>query len=122
MKSKFLEIFYPYCIERLEDGRYVILNRNYKPLGVMTSERIDYGPYAVSLKITPSVASKISWKGDADITRIYLYQSRHTVCESYEWKAYTERLKVLSSRVVEGKTDLEEAMLGEEIATPQIPT
>jgi len=38
-------IFLPYCIQRLEDGRYVVLNRNYKPLGFRTTEFLRYEDY-----------------------------------------------------------------------------
>ena len=32
----------PYCIQRLEDGRYIVLNRHYKPLGETTREWVTY--------------------------------------------------------------------------------
>ena len=57
----FRAVFMPYCIERQPDGRYVVLNRAYKPLGFFTSDYIRYSdhPVAVGLRITPKTADKL---------------------------------------------------------------
>lgn len=67
-----------YCIDQLENGKYVLLNRNYKPLGFQSHEWFDYGAYpiAVSLRITPKLAARISHTGDENTRRIYMYDER----------------------------------------------
>lgn len=88
----------PYCIQRLADGRYIILNRNYKPLGVQTSERVDYEthPSAVAISITPTRASKLDWDGREDTDRIYLYNDGCIpTASAAHMQAYLERLGVL---------------------------
>ena len=32
----------PYCIQRTTDGKWLALNRNYKPLGTLSREWVDY--------------------------------------------------------------------------------
>src|SRR5262249_23726174 len=55
----------PYCLGRQPDGRYVVLNRNYKPFGFLTDDFVDYAnyPVAVSLKVTPHGARTLSCHG-----------------------------------------------------------
>lgn len=68
-------IFLPYCIERLSDGRYIVLNRKYKPLGGRGTDYVVYEehPAAAKIKITASKARKISHSGSDDLSKIYLY-------------------------------------------------
>ena len=40
------EIFLPFCLQRTADGGYLVLNRKYKPLGVMSRERVDYDTHS----------------------------------------------------------------------------
>lgn len=37
-ESKFRQLFLIYCLDRLEDGSYVALNRRYKPVGFASTE------------------------------------------------------------------------------------
>jgi len=104
MKLKVLEIYYPYCLKRIEDGRYVLLNRRYKPLGMMTKDHIGYGPYAVKMKMTAQMAAKLSWQGSDDVNSIYLYQNHDRVTTPTGWTAYAERLKYLGAKVAESES------------------
>lgn len=66
----------PYCIERQADGRYVVLNREYKPLGFKTKDFIKYENYPVGVKLPglrPATAAKISYNASKDLGTIYLY-------------------------------------------------
>lgn len=87
-------IYLPYLIERIEDGRYVVLNRRHKPLGIHTTERIEYAPYAVRLPgLTEKQAQVISHNGSADIQAIHLYSDTRTPLESEaSWSDYQQRL------------------------------
>ena len=88
-----------YCLELLECGRYVALNRNYKPIGFLTDDRVNYGEYPVLLdvRVTPRAAARISWKGDSNTARIYLYNDGCIPVPGKEsWSHYCERLGVLA--------------------------
>jgi hypothetical protein len=55
----------PYCLKRRADGRWVLLNRHYKPLGFDTSAWVDYGAYPIglALRMTPTLAAQLSYDG-----------------------------------------------------------
>jgi hypothetical protein len=93
-------VYMPYCIERQSDGQYVVLNRNYKPLGFRTSERIDYGNYPIAAKLkglTPKIAAKISCTHSADTDKIYLYDDGCIPTDNAaNMTQYFERLAVLA--------------------------
>lgn len=97
-------IFMPYCVKRLTDGRYIVLNRRYKPLGIRGSEHISYEdhPSAVRIKITKSQACKISHNGSEDLERIYLYDDSSIPAKGKDnLHGYMERLHVFMQLKVE---------------------
>lgn len=66
----------PYCLKKLEDGSYVVLNRHYKPVGFKNSERLNYNDYPVCHKmkgINKKTAASISFCNDDNLEMIYLY-------------------------------------------------
>ena len=69
--------FNPYCLQKREDGTYILLNRDYKPVGVTTPYRVwvDYEtwPEAFDIDISPDQAAAMSHNGDDDARRIYFY-------------------------------------------------
>lgn len=92
--------FLPYCIEPLPDGRYIVLNRNYKPLGE-SSGWVDYEthPSATTIKgLTTSNLAKIDWRGAPDADgRIYLYNdASNPIRNAANWEAYAARLQALA--------------------------
>lgn len=98
-------VFLPYCIKRLEDGRYIVLNRLHKPLGVSSSAWVVYEehPSAAAMKITPSKAKRMSCRESDDVSVIHLYKDE---CipdggKAEHLDAYVRRLKVLMSLEVE---------------------
>lgn len=96
--------FMPYCIQRLKDGRYIVLNRRYKPLGVQTRVWVDYDthPSAARMKITKAKAVKMSWKGSDDLAEIHLYNDGCIPTGSTEHlTAYAKRLLVFMNLVIE---------------------
>lgn len=91
-------IFLPYCIKRLTDGRYIILNRRYKPLGTFTNEYIVYEthPSAAHIDITESIAKKLSHDHSDDMNVIQLYSDACIPTDSDKHlRAYSDRLAVL---------------------------
>ena len=86
----------PYCLKRLKDGRYIVLNRKYKPIGFTTNERVVYEDYPIgySIKgITSDTARTLSWNGSDNREVIYLY-SDDTATRG---RSYIERLVRLAS-------------------------
>jgi hypothetical protein len=95
----FGHVYLPYCLEKQSDGSYAVLNREYKPVGFNTREWIRYEEYPVTinLKITPTIAAKLSSRGDPNIDRIYLYDDGCVpFCKSGKHTdAYLDKLKYL---------------------------
>jgi len=100
--KKFWRVFLPYCLQRLKDGSWVVLNRNYKPLGVFGREWLDYETERscfVARGLTKSVAEKISYKPlpDEIPDQIWLYDdSSHPDRGAAAREAYLRRLGVLA--------------------------
>lgn len=74
------QLFAPYCVKRLTDGSIVVLNRMYKPLGMVSTSYVDYGEYAVRMNIPDSLARSVSCDGKGFIAScdgagdtLYLY-------------------------------------------------
>ena len=66
--------YLPYCIKQIKQGQFVILNREYKPLGQRTHDWVNYEEHMVRIKgLTPRLAAKLSVHGDPDLSVIYLY-------------------------------------------------
>jgi len=96
----FRSVHLPYCLTKQADGKYVVLNREYKPIGFKTKDWIDYEKYPVAVKIkglTAKVAAKISYKGSVDLENIYLYNDGCIPTKSAKnMQAYLNRLEVLA--------------------------
>lgn len=99
--------FLPYCIEQQEDGRYAVLNREYKPVGFWTRAYVTYENYPTLVRIkglTPLRASKISYKGSTDTKLIYLYNDGSVPTHSAKnMTEYLKRLAVLATLKIEGE-------------------
>lgn len=97
-------VFMPYCIKRLKDGRYIVLNRDYKPLGIRTRDWVDYDshPTAAKIKITAATARKLSWETKDDTDVIYLYNDGSVPTRSAaDMKTYLAKLAVLAKLKVD---------------------
>jgi len=97
--------YFPYCIKRLPDGRYILLNRLYKPLGVVSREWVVYEehPSAAAMNITPAMARKLSWEESENVDFIFLYNDGCIPTRGAEhMKAYLDRVAVLMKITVEG--------------------
>src|SRR5687767_9964865 len=96
-------IFFPYCLDQLEDKTWVILNRNYKPVGSSATKFVDYteavDPSIRIAKITPTQARRISCRVDeASGSRLYLYDDGCIPTDSpANMAAYLQRLSALMS-------------------------
>jgi hypothetical protein len=103
--SDFRAIFLPYCLDKQPDGRYVVLNRKYKPVGFLTKEHIEYPDYPICVKfkgLGEITAAKISFNGDSNMDRIYLYDDGCIPTNSSEYMAdYLRRLEILAKLAVD---------------------
>lgn len=102
--SEFRHIYLPYCLERQADGRWAVLNRMYKPVGMNTKEHVTYGdPYVVKLKgLGPSTLAKLCAPGShMSETKIWLYNDGCVPTDSaVNWDAYQERLRLLAKLTI----------------------
>ena len=98
--NDFRSVHLPYCLKRLPDGRYVVLNREYKPLGFKTSAQVHYEEYPIAVKfkgLTQKVAAKLSYKGSEDLDSIFLYNDGCIPTRSAQnMQDYLHRLEILA--------------------------
>ena len=100
MTESILRIALPYCLHKLADGRYIVLNRRYKPLGIASRENVDYDAHPSAARLhglTPALAAQLAWNGSADLEKIWLYRDATLPTASAEhWAAYAARLRRLA--------------------------
>jgi hypothetical protein len=108
---KYEYIYLPYCLQQVSEDRWVILNRKYKPVGMTTSDWVDYEAHAVPLKLTAARIARLSWEGsdryvpcrtseNGRTKAIYLYNYSPTQTPA-EWRAYQKRLETLAKLKIE---------------------
>lgn len=92
----------PYLLERIPDGRYAVLNRMYKPVGMDQYEWVAYEDYAVGLKrLTANTVVKMSFDGSPSLDRIYLYNDGCVPTRSATYMAaYMRRLAAFAKLLI----------------------
>lgn len=105
--ENFRTAFMPYCLQRRADGNYVVLNRNYKPVGTVTTDWVRYEdfPAIKGRHITAALAAKLSHKASRDLDHIYLYDDGCIPTNSTKaMDSYLRRLSLLAKlKVIEIK-------------------
>lgn len=100
VSTDFRAVYFPYCIEKQSDGTWVVLNRQYKPVGFNTSEFINYEEYPVSAKLSgigPGICKKLSYSGEAEGNRVYLYNDGCIPTNSQKYMdEYLKKLAILA--------------------------
>lgn len=97
--NDFRSVHMPYCLKKQPDGTYVVLNREYKPLGFNTHKHVEYENYPIKakIKITAATAKKLSCHGDTDISSIFLYDDGCIpTSNAANMNNYLDRLKALA--------------------------
>jgi hypothetical protein len=95
--------FLPYCIDRQPDGRYAVLNRDYKPVGMNLprKEFVKYEEHPCLVRLpglTPAKAAQLSAAGDGALARVYLYSDATSpLLSDANWLAYSKRLQLLAT-------------------------
>jgi len=96
----FRSIYLPYCLQKQGDGTYLVLNREYKPVGFNTNEKVRYQDYPVFTRlkgIGPSTARKLSFSGSEDVNMIFLYNDGCVPVQSaWAMQAYLEKIAILA--------------------------
>lgn len=93
--------FFPYCIQRLKSGGWIVLNRRYKPLGQPGHAWVDYESHPSAVKfarMSIATARKLSWKpipDDKVPETIHLYKGSLTP-DDPGMSEYLERLARLA--------------------------
>ncbi len=92
-------VYFPYCIEKQSDGSWLLLNRNYKPVGFNTGEWVRYGEFPVSMKIeglSDATLRKLSCHDSEPGDRVYLYNDGSVPTRNAEaMAAYLRKLEIL---------------------------
>ena len=100
VSTDFRAVYFPYCIEKQSDGTWVVLNRQYKPVGFNTSDFIEYENYPVSAKLNgigPGICKKLSYTGQVEGDRVYLYNDGCNPTNSKaDMEAYLKKLEILA--------------------------
>lgn len=102
-RTDFRWAFLPYCLDRQEDGRWVVLNRDYKPLGMLTRDFLRYEEHPVAAYLGGLTAAARAHLDDRDNGpgRIYLYDDGSVPTSSAEaWEKYSRKLEVLAKLTV----------------------
>ena len=98
---------FPYCVKHLGNKNYIILNRDYKPLG--TTDWIDdYAshPSVQNINITKKIAMELSFKNSDDLESIYLFESTpKTLADKKLFTDYLNRLGKLAKLNARSKKD-----------------
>ena len=93
--------FLIYCLNRLPDGSYIALNRDYKPLGFPRQPFVEYetapGRFKFKRALSQDQIAALSYKGDTSAERIYLYNDGCVPTRSASaWRDYSARLERLA--------------------------
>jgi hypothetical protein len=98
--NSFRQVFLPYCLQKLPDGRWVVLNREYKPLGFRTDDFVTYEDYPICVElkgIGPATFEKLSYEGSQHKDCIYLYNDACIPTNSEEhMDAYLKKIRKLA--------------------------
>lgn len=87
----------PYCLRRISQDRWAVLNRQNKPVGYLGHERVNYEDFAVPMSIRLSLIKKLSCNGSEDGSSILLYNTSCRPWDSAEkLEAYHQRLDLLA--------------------------
>jgi len=95
----FRNVCLPYCLKRVSDKEYAVLNRDYKRLGQCTQDYVDYDEIRLKVDgLGPKLAAQISYKGSSNLDVIYLYNDGcQPEASAANMKAYFKRLDLLMS-------------------------
>lgn len=95
---------FPYCIQKTKDGKWLILNRNYKPLGSTGKEWVDYDNHPDRMPINSRTIAALrklavydipDKPDDPGVFFFYNDGSMPTTSDS-DWQRYSKILQLLA--------------------------
>ena len=95
--------FLPYCLQPLADGSFVLLNRDYKYVGNLSSSRVSYESSVDRIRfkknLTPLRISKLDYREKPDSDGVIYFYSDGCVpfSSAKATSDYFQRLAVLDS-------------------------
>ena len=97
--SKLFKTHFPYCISQTKNG-YALVNRDYKPLGFLTQQWVNYDEFPVEFdfkSIPEATLKKLSWEGSSEFP-VYLYNDGCApwLSKAHE-KAYLAKLSLIGN-------------------------
>ncbi|MDE6250680.1 MAG: hypothetical protein K2M34_03540 [Alphaproteobacteria bacterium] len=105
MKKELIYTHFPYCMKHLGNHNYIILNRNYKPLG--TTDWIeDYAshPSVRQIRLTQKQAKQLSYKGSDDVECVYFFdETPNVLTDKKALSDYLNRLGLLAKLFCDDK-------------------
>lgn len=101
----FRYIYLPYCLLKQPNGNYLVLNRNYKPLGFAVRDRLRYEDYPIEVKIkrlTKTTAARLSWEESDNVEKIFLYNDGCIpTASAAHMTEYLKKLRILAKLEIE---------------------
>jgi hypothetical protein len=85
-----LRVFLPYCAQKLKDGSYILLGREYKPVGSLETGWSEWEEHPIVYEVeglTPKMAAELSWNRNSNVERIYFYNDG---CRPWDSKKHFE--------------------------------
>ena len=104
MSHDFRSMFFPYCLKMQDDGRYAVLNREYKPVGFIPYGFINDSDYPVCIEIKsigPGTARKLSYDNNPHTEEIFLYNDGcNPIRDKKHMAAYLRKLELLAKKEI----------------------
>ena len=98
-KPSLKTVHFPYALRKLPDGKWILLNRHYRPVGINLPEPVALDAYPVSIalpQLDESTLRALSHDGDIEHDTIYLYNDGSVPTMSQaDMDAYLARLSIL---------------------------
>lgn len=91
--TEFYRYFLPFCLVRRTDGRWLPLNRNYKPLGQLSAEWVDYDRHPGSIPLTQTLEDELSFQREPH--RIWLYAPEEGLETPRQQADYWKKIQLL---------------------------
>ena len=98
---------FPYCIKCVGKNEYIVLNRDYKPLGINTwVDDYSVHPSVIKIRLTKQQAARLSFDKSDDLECVYLFKSTpELLSDKKEFANYMSRLELLASLKAKGKDE-----------------
>lgn len=99
---------FPYCIQKTADGKWLVLNRSYKPLGVVSKDWVDYDSHPDRVPLDHRSVAALTRIAvyemddeEGNPVTIFFYKDGQRIADTDEgWSTYAAVLQVLGQAKV----------------------